>query len=115
MKGDSLLKQETGSALIEFLGFGLLLQVSVLIGMVQLSSFQAQQMAAESMARHALRAYVLFDTAPESTGDQLQADLGVQAKPIFSFSCMPDCESQGSIIRLKARIGSATAEAAMVK
>lgn len=115
MKCKSLKTDETGSAIIEFLGFGLLLQVSVLIGVVQLSNFQAQQMAVESMARHALRAYVLSGTAPEVTGVQLLSDLGYQGKPIFSLSCAPDCESPRSVIRLKAQLGSATAMAVSVK
>ena len=115
MKCKSLITEETGSALIEFLGFGLLLQVAVLIGVVQLSNFQAEQMAVESMARHALRAYVLFGTAPEVTGDQLLADLGYRGKPVFSLSCTPDCESQGSVLRLKAKLGSATSVAVAVK
>lgn len=115
MKCNSLITQEGGSVLIEFLGFGLLLQVSVLIGVAQLSNFQAQQMAVESMARHALRAYVLSGTAPEVTGDQLLADLGAQGKPLFNLTCVPDCESQGSVIRLKAKLGSATSMAVAVK
>lgn len=115
MKCNSRLTQEAGSAVIEFLGFGLLLQVSVLIGLVQLSNVQAEQMATESMARHALRAYVLFGTAPEVTGDQLLADLGYRGKPVFSLSCTPNCESQGSVLRLKAKLGSATSVAVAVK
>jgi hypothetical protein len=115
VKCSSLIPEETGSALIEFLGFGLLLQVAVLIGVVQLSNFQAEQMAVESMARHALRAYVLSGTDPEVTGDQLLAELGAQGKPIFTLTCSPDCESQGSVIRLKAQLGSATSMAVTVK
>lgn len=115
MKCNSQLTEETGSAVIEFLGFGLLLQVSVLIGLVHLSSLQAEQMAAESMARHALRAYVLFGIAPEVTGNQLQADLAAQGKPVFSLTCAPDCESQGSVLRLKAKLGLATSVAVAIK
>jgi hypothetical protein len=115
VKCRSLFKEETGSALIEFLGFGLLLQVSVLIGVVQLSNFQAQQMAVESIARHALRSYVLFGTAPEDTGEQLLADLGTQGKLIFALACSPDCDAQGSVIRLKVMLGSATSTAVSVK
>ena len=115
MKCNSHLTEETGSAVIEFLGFGLLLQVSVLIGLVQLSNVQAEQIAAESMARHALRAYVLFGIAPEVTGNQLQADLAAQGKPVFSLSCAPDCDSAGSVLRLKAKLGSATSVAVAVK
>lgn len=115
MKCNSHLTEETGSAVIEFLGFGLLLQVSVLIGLVQLSNVQAEQIAAESMARHALRAYVLFGIAPEVTGNQLQADLAAQGKPVFSLSCAPDCDSEGSVLRLKAKLGSATSVAVAVK
>ena len=115
MKTSMLLTQETGSAVIEFLGFGLLLQVSVLMGLIQLSNLQAEQMAAESLARHALRAYVLFGINPEVTGDQLLAELGVRGKPVFSLSCAPDCQMQGSVLRLKAELGSASSESVAVK
>ena len=109
------LSEDAGSAVIEFLGFGLLLQVSVLIGLVQVSNFQTEQMAAESIARHALRAYVLFGTTPEIIGDQIISDLGIRDKPIFSLSCSPDCYSQGSVLRLKAEIGVASSVAVAVR
>ena len=109
------LPEDSGSAVIEFLGFGLLLQVSVLIGLVQFSNFQAEQMAAESIARHALRAYVLFGTTPETTGDQLIAEVGLSVKPNFKMYCSPDCYSQGSVLRLKAEIGAASSVAVAVR
>jgi len=49
------IKDERGSSMIDFLGFGLLLQVPVLLLATQLATIHANQLAADSIARHSLR------------------------------------------------------------
>lgn len=116
MKSKNLrLKSDAGSAVIEFLAFGLVLQVTVLLALIQVSGVQAQQLAAESIARHSLRAFMLSGTQPEITGEQLSFDLGVAAKPNFALSCTPDCLSDGSVVRLSVQLGSAKSAAVAIR
>lgn len=105
------LKNDGGSAVLEFLGFGLLLQVAVLVGFVGVNNLQSQQLAAESISRHALRAYVLFGTDPEVTASQLLGDFGLMVRPVLKLSCQPDCEASGSLLRLRVSLGEAQAVA----
>ena len=106
---------DTGSAIIEFLGFGLVLQITVLLGLIQFSNMQSQQLAAESIARHALRAYMLSNIQPQETAKQLSLDLGEASQPKFDFSCQPDCESVGSVLKLGVSLGQARAMSVAVR
>ena len=108
-------RNDDGSAVLEFLGFGLLLQAAVLVGLVSMNNLQAQQLAAESISRHALRAYVLFGTDPEVTASQLMADFDLGVRPVLKLSCNPDCETNGSVLRLRVSLGDAHAEAASIR
>ena len=56
MRISQRLNADAGSALVEFLVFGLVLQVGILTFFLDLSNQQAGQLAAESIARHGLRA-----------------------------------------------------------
>lgn len=109
------LRNDDGSSVIEFLGFGLLLQITALVGLVSATNLQSQQLAAESISRHALRAYVLFGTEPEVTAHQLLGDFGLRVKPVLNLSCNPDCETNGSILRLRVSFGDAQSEAVAAK
>lgn len=106
---------ERGSALLEFLAFGLLLQVSVLIWLINVSNLQGQQIAAESVARHALRAFVLDGSPTQETGEQVLHDFGIKLAPQLNFTCDPDCNSPGSVLRLQVVVGAARAEAVAVR
>lgn len=106
---------DSGSAIIEFLAYGLLLQVGVLIALIQVSGLQAQQLAAESIARHALRAFMISAVQPEISGQQLGQDLGLVTQPKITLDCKPDCSSVGSVIRLNVTIGSANASAVAIQ
>ena len=109
------LGDEDGSAVLEFLGFGLLLQVAVLVGLASLTNLQSQQLAAESISRHALRTYVLFGTDPEVTANQLVGDFGLEVRPVLKLTCNPDCQTIGSVLRLRVSIGDSRAEAVTAK
>jgi hypothetical protein len=100
---------------LEFLAFGLLLQLSVLIWLINVSSIQGQQIAAESVARHSLRAFLLNDTEPEITGQQILNDFGIRLQPRFNFTCEPDCDTPGSVLRLQVQVVAAKAQAVTVR
>lgn len=106
---------DRGSVVLEFLAFGLLLQVSVLMWLINISNLQGQQIAAESVARHSLRAFVLSGTQPQLTGQQILNDFGIKLQPQLSFTCEPDCDSPGSILRLQVGVGAAKAQAVAVR
>lgn len=110
-----LLRNDAGSAVLEFLGYGLMLQAAVLVGLVSVTNLQSQQLAAESISRHALRAFVLFDIDPEVTANQLLGDYALGGKPLLKLSCNPDCETIGSVLRLRVSLGDARAEAVATK
>lgn len=110
-----LIVDDRGSVVLEFLAFGLLLQVSVLIWLINFSNLQGQQIAAESVARHSLRAFILSDTQPEITAQQILNDFGFNLQPRFNFTCEPDCDSPGSILRLQVEVGAAKAQAVAVR
>ncbi len=112
---DFRLIDDRGSVVLEFLAFGLLLQVSVLMWLINISNLQGQQIAAESVARHSLRAFVLSGTQPQVTGEQILHDFGIKVKPLLSFTCEPDCDSPGGILRLQVVVGAARAQAVAVR
>lgn len=116
MKTNSLrFVDDRGSAVLEFLAFGLLLQVSVLMWLINISSIQGQQIAAESVARHSLRAFVLSGTQPQITGQQIVNDFGIKVQPELNFTCEPDCDSPGSVLRLQVSVGAGKAQSVAVR
>jgi hypothetical protein len=106
---------DRGSVVLEFLAFGMLLQVLVLMWLINISNLQGQQIAAESVARHSLRAFVLTGTQPQITGQQILNDFGIKVQPRLKFTCEPDCDSPGSVLRLQVAVGSANAQAVAVR
>lgn len=109
------IKDERGSLMIDFLGFGLLLQIPVLVLATQLATIQANQLAADSIARHSLRSFVLQDTPVESTARQISADFRLKINPVVELNCEPDCTSPESILRLKVYVGGIQATSVMVR
>ena len=57
-------KGETGSAVIELIGFGLLLQIPLVMLATNLLLLQHDQLAAEAITRDVLRSCVLLDSEP---------------------------------------------------
>lgn len=110
-----LLHDETGSAVLEFLVSGILLQVAVLMWLVNVTNLQSQQLAAESIARHSLRSYVLHGTQPENTAEQIVSDFASTARPILKLACEPDCLTEGSVLRMNVSLGSARAQSVLVR
>lgn len=109
------IKDERGSAVIEFLGFGLFLQIPVLLLAIQLSAIQATQLAADSIARHSLRAFVLQEADISKTALQVAQDLRLTSKPSVTLKCDPDCYSDESLLRLVVKLDSIEASSVMIR
>lgn len=106
---------DRGSAIIDFLGYGLILQIPILLFAVQLNNLQSNQLVAESIARHSLRSYVLQGIAPQATANQVIRDFAAAGNANTDLSCDPDCLSDGSLIRLRVSFQNATATSVMVR
>lgn len=110
-------KDDAGSVVLEFIGFGLLLQVPLLVLSLNLTALQHDQLAAEAISRNALRSMLLLDRAPEITANQVAQ---LFHEPVSRVEIEVDCEnsdcvSVGNWIRIVTRIGLATAESAGVR
>lgn len=114
-KFSRVLRYEGGSALIEFLLYGALLQVSVLLIGLQVIGLQSSQLAVESIARHALRAFVVAGQPPDQTAQSLLTDFGSTKKAAIDFRCQPDCYSEGAIITIRVSLDGTSAESSMVR
>lgn len=109
------IKDERGSSMIEFLGFGLLLQVPVLMFATQLATIHTNQLAADSIARHSLRSFVLEDAPVELTAQQISEDFRLKINPVVDLDCKPDCISPESLLRLRVSVGSVEAVSVMIR
>lgn len=115
VKNNEIYADETGSAIIEFLVFGVLLQVGILTLFLQISSLQTNQLVAESIARHGLRSFVLFDLDPKQTAMQISQDFKAGIYPEVQLLCQPNCFDDGSLLRLNVKVGSAEASSVFVR
>ena len=102
---------EEGSAILEFIGFGLLLQIPLVVFALNLVALQHDQLAAEAITRDALRAFVLFDRDPSESALELAAEYRVSPSRIkITMTCKPvDCQPEGTWIHARTQIGSASA------
>ena len=106
---------ERGSIFLEFLGFGLLLQIFALSLFIQIANLQTYQLAAESIARHGMRSFVSAAVDPNETAAQILNDFGLMSKPDIRMECKPDCFEQGSKILLRVNLNSASAESVWIR
>ena len=116
MKQSTNLSSDRGSAIVDFMGFGLLLQIPVLMFTTFALSMQHQQFALEAIARHGIRAHVLVPDKASTTRviSELAMDFGLkQSDLVWNLSCNPDpkCIEPGSIARLQVKLGGLSAEA----
>jgi hypothetical protein len=102
---------ECGSAPLEFIGFGLLLQLPLLPLMLQLSSIQLEQLCAESMARNALRAYSVSAVPIQTSLDLIAKDFDLPSSTRFSHSLT----AQAGLVTLEVSVGQASAMAVGVE
>jgi hypothetical protein len=110
-----LLRAENGSAVLEFVGFGLILQILLLMMAVGLAEVQQTQFAAEAIARHSLRSYVLMDTPILQAATEILDDFAVKAEPRLLMTCRPigQCEASGALITLEVFLGKSEAVSVM--
>jgi hypothetical protein len=109
------ISDERGSSLIDFLGFGLLLQIPVLMLATQLATVNINQLAADSIARHSLRSFVLQGASVDLTAQHISEDFHLKNNPVVQWDCQPDCINPGSILRLKVNVGGARANSVMIR
>lgn len=109
------LKRDSGNVLIEFVLYGLVLQILVLVFGLHVVSIQVQQLAAESATRHALRSYVLSGVDPVITANAIVKDFGLSSQITVQLTCNPDCETQGSILNLTVQLGEVKSNALAVR
>jgi hypothetical protein len=107
---------DEGSAIVDFIGFGLLLQIPVLVFTTFALSLQHQQFALEAIARHGIRAHVLVPDNASTTMViyRIAADFGLEPSGLtWLISCNPDptCVESGSIVRFEIKLGGLGAEA----
>lgn len=106
---------DTGSAVLEFVGFGLLLQIPLLMMAINLAEVQQAQFAAEAIARHSLRSFILLGTPISEAADEILADFRITSEPRLLLSCKPigECETSGTLITLEVSLGAAKAVSVM--
>lgn len=115
MNFSKTLREERGSALFEFLIFGIVMQLGLLTAGLQILNLQSSQLVAESIARHSLRSYVITGTNPDETVKQLLQDYEITSAPNVQFSCSPNCDELGALVSVVVSIGGAKASASMVR
>lgn len=110
MKSNTDLQSESGSAVLDLVAFGVLLQIPILMFATLTASYQAQAIAIESIARQALRAHVLW---PDLKGtsllvEDLVRDFSLEPSKLkWQLRCLPlpDCSSADSTIEIEVRYG----------
>lgn len=115
MKPSTELLNERGSGIVDLIGFGVLLQVPVLIFSTFALSLQHQQFAIEAIARHATRAQVLLPSNSNTAivVREIARDFGLNESDLdWKITCSPDiyCLEPGSIVRFEIKLGSLSAE-----
>ncbi len=105
------IKDESGAAAIELIGFGLILQVPLLLLAIALLGFQHSQLAAEAIARNALRAWVVTGQDPKRAAAQIEADFGLNEDQVtLTATCDPQtCLGDTVLLRLLVQVAGAEA------
>jgi hypothetical protein len=108
-------EREAGSAAIEFLTVGLLLLVPLVYLVLTLGALQAASFAAEGIARHAARVYVLAPSDAEGRSRMAAsvatglADWHLPASALqLAMTCSPaDCRTPRGTVAVTARLAVA--------
>ena len=116
MKYSTEISSEQGSAIVDLIGFGVLLQIPILMFATLAIQTQQQSFAVEAIARHGLRAHVLWPDR-ESTAkviSELASDFGISGSALqWNISCRPDptCSSIDTTAEIEVRLGALVAYA----
>ena len=116
MKFNTERKSEQGSAIVDLIGFGVLLQIPILMFATFAIQIQQQSFAVEAIARHGLRAYVLWPDRKntEQVVSDLAGDFGVELEKLsWTLSCLPDpsCLGPKTMVSIKVSLGEQNAYA----
>lgn len=116
MKSSTDLASEQGSAIVDWIGFGILLQIPVLMFATVAIANQQQAFAIEAIARHGVRAHVLWPdrTSTSRVIAELVRDFGIAPdRVIWRLNCLPDpnCMAARNLVEIEVRIGEQVAYA----
>jgi hypothetical protein len=102
---------EEGSAVLDFIGFGLLLQLPLVMFANNLVMAQHDQLSAEAINRDALRSFVLLGKEPLATAFELADAYRVPSNRLdMTLACKPtNCHEEKAWIHLTTRIGDVAA------
>ena len=112
------LLEDSGNAVIEFVLFGLLLQLPLLLLVSSSAEIQRNQLAAESIARQASRSFTLATSLDEAkirllaTVQQVAQDFSLSPEELeVSFTCQPtiDCSAGPGVLDVKVWVGDSDA------
>jgi hypothetical protein len=114
VKSNTDLSSDKGSAMVDLIGFGILIQIPILMFATLAIQTQQQSFAIEAIARHGLRAHVLWpDKAnTELVILELAQDFGIDPSRItWRLGCKPDpsCQSENSTAEIEVQIGELVA------
>jgi hypothetical protein len=115
VKISKYLLDQRGSAIIEFLLFGIVFQMAVLVLGLQIFSIQTSQLAAESIARHALRSFVVADQDPKVSAAELITTFDPKLRVQVVLKCQPECFTDGAVVTIRVQVEDAQASATMVR
>lgn len=114
MKFSTDIFSEQGSAIVDLIGFGVLLQIPILMFATLAVQTQQQSFAVEAIARHGLRAHVLWPDEVSTTKvvAELAGDFGVSVDRLhWTLHCRPDpsCTRPNTTAEIEVRLGDLVA------
>lgn len=114
MKLSTDIFSDQGSAIVDLIGFGVLLQIPILMFATFAIQTQSQSFAVEAIARHGLRAHVLWPDRASTAKviSELAKDFGVSSSRLdWTLRCTPDpsCMSPNTTAEIEVRIGNLVA------
>ena len=118
MKRTIDLNRDDGSAILELIGFSVLIQIPILIFAISASSTLHQQLAIESIARHGVRSFTLEPDA-DSVGrvvEELALGFGLQSETLnWNLSCAPnsDCSDPNGLVTMQVNLNNLIAYSSM--
>ena len=114
MKLSTEISSEQGSAIVDLIGFGVLLQIPILMFATLAIQTQQQGFAVEAIARHGLRAHVLWpdEASTARVISELASDFGIAFQRLdWTIRCSPEqtCKSSNTTSEIEVRLGDLVA------
>jgi hypothetical protein len=110
VKTSTSLRAEQGSAMVDLIGFGIMLQIPILVFATIGIQSQQQSFAVESIARHALRAHSLWpvNESTQQVVSEIANDFGIAPQRLqWKILCSPNpnCQVVNTTARIEVRMG----------